>query len=211
MHVVDDGAVEPVVLADRARPNRIDVDEQILRQLVEQIAPAQAQQGLMELNVGVRIFVDIGLDFLAFEAGEHLAQGGDLRVAGAQRDQPRRHAFQGRPDGDHLDDLGLGLAHDEGSLARHDAQKPLLREARHGLADGGPADPEVLGQLALVEADFLVAAIDVHGRDGVLQRLVRLRRQAEINLYGLDIQPGDGHGLSLVVTGFPGPGCDSGI
>ena len=90
-------------------------------------------------------------------------------VAGVLGDQPRRHAFERRPGGDHLDHFGPGLAHDIDAAARHRAHEAFALELRHRLAHRRAADAEILRELALVEADVLAAAIDVHRHDDVLQ------------------------------------------
>ena len=112
------------------------------------------------------------------EGGEHLAQRGDLLVAGIFGDEARRHAFERRPGGDHLDHLAPGLAHHIDAAARHRAHEALALELRHGLAHRRAADAEILRQPALVEPDVGAAAVDVHRDDDVLQRRIGLVLEA---------------------------------
>src|SRR6185436_18975746 len=110
-------------------------------------------------------------------------------------DQPRRHAFQRSPGGDHLDHLDLRLAHDIDAAPWHGADETFALELRHRLAHRGAADAEVLGELALVETDVLTAAIDVHRHDDVLQRNVGLVLEAERGVDRLDGKPRRGFQL----------------
>jgi hypothetical protein len=83
------------------------------------------------------------------------------------RDQACRHAFKSSPDVDHLDDLSPGLAHDEHAAARLGPQEPLLLQEGHLLAYRSPADPELLGQRPLIEADLVRTRIDLRRRSWV--------------------------------------------
>ena len=105
-------------------------------------------------------------------------------IARVLRDQPRRHALKRRPGGDHLDHLALGLAHHIDAAARHRAHEAFALELRHRLTHRRAADAEVVRQLALVKADVVAAAIDVHRHDGVLQRGVGLVLEARGDVDG---------------------------
>src|SRR5262249_49098732 len=94
-----------------------------------------------------------------------LAQLMQLRIAGPLAGEPRGQALHRRPDGDHLDDLALGLAHHIDAAARHGAHETLLLQHGHRLADRGAADAEIEGELALVQADLAGMAVDVHFGD----------------------------------------------
>ena len=118
-------------------------------------------------------------------------------------DQPRRHAFERRPGGDHLDHLALGLAHDVDAAARHRAHETLALELRHGLAHRRAADAEIERQLALVEPDVGTAAIDVHRHDDVLQRRIGLALEAG---RGVDRLDRDARQRDRRRTGAHGPG-----
>ena len=107
------------------------------------------------------------------EGVDELVQAGDFLVARRLRDKARRHAFQRRPDGDHLDDFGLGLADDEDAAPRGDADQPFLFELRQRLTERRAADAKLQGQGALVEPQLGVGIIDVHGRNGGLQSVDR--------------------------------------
>ena len=93
--------------------------------------------------------------------------------------KPRRHAFERRPHRDHVEDLGLGLAHDEDAAARNDPDQALLVELRQRLAQRRAADAEALRQIALVEPQLGIVGVDVHVHDGGLERLVGARLQAQ--------------------------------
>ena len=87
-----------------------------------------------------------------------------------------------RPHLDHLDDLLLGLAHDEDAAARHRAQEAFLLEQRHRLADRRAGDAERLRQLPLVEADLVGVRVDVGVDDRLLQRGVGLVAEADVGV-----------------------------
>src|SRR3546814_15372886 len=112
----------------------------------------------------------------ALEAGEELAQGSQGVVAGALGGQPRGHALQRRPDIDHLDDLGLRLAHHEDAAPRHAAHEALLLEQRDGLADRRAAYAEILRELALVQPNLDLVAVGVPLRDCPLSPNTRKAR-----------------------------------
>ena len=139
---------------------------------------AQLDDGLMEFDVDVGIFVEMRAQFAVLESGEHLAQSGDLFVRRCLRDQPRRHAFQRRPGGDHFDHLALRLAHHVDAAAWHRAHKALAFELGHRLTHRRAADAEVLRQFSLVQPDLVAIAIDVHRHDRVLQRRIGLLLEA---------------------------------
>src|SRR6266550_4488475 len=84
------------------------------------------------------------------ELAEHPPQARDFFVGRVQRGEACRHALDRGPHFDHLDDLLLRLAHDEDAAPRNRAQKPLLLEQRHRLADRRPAHAERLRQLTFV-------------------------------------------------------------
>jgi hypothetical protein len=70
---------------------------------------AHADDGLVKLDVRLGIFVEVRARLAVLEGREHAAQRGDLLRRGILRDQARRHAFERRPGGDHLDHLLLDL------------------------------------------------------------------------------------------------------
>ena len=122
------------------------------------------------------------------ELVEHMAQRTDVRVGGVQRRQTRRHALQRSPHFDHLDDLLLGLAHDEHAATRHRTQKTFLLEQRHRLADRRPAHAERLPELPLVEADLVAMGVDVRVHDRLLERGVGLIAKADVGTQRLQLQ-----------------------
>ena len=109
-------------------------------------------------------------------------------VGRVQGGEPRRHAFERRPDLDHFDDLLLGFPDDEDAAARDGAQEALLLEQRHRLADRRPADAEGTAQLTLVETDFLAVRIDVGVHDRLLERRVGLVAEADVRVQWLERQ-----------------------
>ncbi len=113
---------------------------------------------------------------------EHMTQRRDFLVRGIECGKPRRHALQRGPHFDHLDDLLLGLAHDEHTTARHRTQKTLLFEKRHRLANRRATHPELLTQLPLIEPNFLRMRVDVGVHDGLPQRDIRLVAKADVGV-----------------------------
>src|SRR5215510_929753 len=124
----------------------------------------------MKLDVDFGIFVESCVQLAVLELGEHGAQRRDLLGAGVLGDEPRRHALERGPGGDHFDHLALGLANDVDPPPRHGAHKALALELSHGFTHGRAADAEIQCEPPLVEPDVGPAAIDVHRDDGVLKR-----------------------------------------
>src|SRR5215204_5320692 len=181
-HVVADRALGAVVIEDRPVPDRLDVEKEVAGHGLEQLRAAEADQRLVEGDVRRRVLVHVlAGDVTVAEALEEDPQRRDLGVARALGDEAGRHAFERRPCLDHLDDLALGLAHDEDAAARHGSDEPLLLEHRHRLANGRAGDAELLGQLALVEHDRLGRGVDVHPGDGVLQGGVSFALEARLD------------------------------
>src|SRR3954465_3728859 len=139
VHVVDDRALGPVVLADGAAPDRPHMHEQVLDQLEDHRRLAELDDALMEAQVGHRVLVEVRAHLAVLELREQGAEGADLRVGRALAHEPGGHRLKRRPDHDHLDDLGLALADDVDPAPRDDADEPLVLEARERLADRGPA------------------------------------------------------------------------
>src|SRR5262249_22004434 len=116
------------------------------------------------------IFVEPGVQLAVLEPREHGAQRSDLVGAGVLGDEPRRHALERGPGGDHLDHLALGLANDVDPAPGNRAHETFALELGHGFAHRRAADDEIGGEPRLVEPDVGPAAIDVHGRDRVFER-----------------------------------------
>src|SRR6516164_433004 len=95
-----------------------------------------------------------------------------------QRREPCRHALERRPHLDHLDDLALGLAHDEDAAPWERTHEALLLEDRERFADRCAADTECLHQLALIESQRLALAVDIGAGDRILEERIRLIAQA---------------------------------
>src|SRR5262249_52665323 len=81
-------------------------------------------------------------------------------------------ALERRPGGDHLDHLALGLAHHVNAAARDRPHETLALELRHRFAYRGTADPEILGELALIQPHVTRLVVDVEGHDHAAQRRV---------------------------------------
>ena len=193
-HVVDDRAARAILLRDGPRPYRSHVKEEILGDLRQQIAAAQAEQRLVERDVGLGVLVDPGLGrAVLVERGEHLAQGGDLPRGRVFDDEPCRHALQRRPHRDHLEHFLLGLAGDEGATPGNGAHEALVLEPAQGLPDGRAAHSQLDGELAFVQSVLLVVGVDVHRRDGGLELLVDAILEHHRVRDGLQGQVGNGH------------------
>jgi hypothetical protein len=187
--VLFDRAFGTMFLPQRHVADRPHMDEEIPDHLGDQRALAQLDDGLMEGDVGLGIFVHVFFGRLAFELVEDVAQGAQFLAGGALSGKARRHAFERGPHGDHLDDFRFGLADDEDAAARHSANEPLQLEDGQGLPDRRTADTQVFRQLALVEADLVGVAVDVHLGDRLLDGIIREVAQAGIDLEGGDVEP----------------------
>jgi hypothetical protein len=135
--------------------------EQVLREVDQHMVVAHGDDRLMEGDIDLGIFVELGVQLAILEGCEHLPQGGDLVVARVERDQPGGHALQRRPGGDQLDHLLLGLAHHIDPAPRHRADETFALELGHRLAHRRAADPEIGRELALVEPHLAALVIDI--------------------------------------------------
>src|SRR5215471_18879809 len=168
--MVADRAVGAVLLADGLAPDHPHMGEQVLRERDEHAVAAHADDGLVELDVDLGIFVEPGVQLAVLEPREHGAQRSDLVGAGVLGDEPRRHALERGPGGDHLDHLALGLANDVDPAPGNRAHETFALELGHGFAHRRAADAEIRSEPPLVEPDVGPAAIDVQGRDRVFER-----------------------------------------
>jgi hypothetical protein len=124
--------------------------------LAHQVRARQPDDRLVERDVGVRVLVDVlGRRRRCGTRRTSCAAPRSSASDAFRRGEPRGHALERRPHLDHLDDLLLGLAHDEDAAARHGAQEAFLLEQRHRLADRRARDAERLRELPLVEADLV--------------------------------------------------------
>ena len=146
------------------------MNEQVFRHFGEQDAAADFDDRLMKGDVRIGVLVETRAVIAVLEIVHQAVQPGDVVRRGALRCESRRHAFECGHDRDHLDDLALGLAHDEDAAARSGPDKAFLLEQGHGFADRCAADPEPVGEPPLVEPDFFAMVIDVHRHDRPLQR-----------------------------------------
>jgi len=144
VHVVADRAIGAILLADGRAADHAHMREQILGEVDQHVVAAEPDDGLVKLDIDVRIFIEVRAQLAVLEGREHLAQARDLLVARGLSDQAGCHAFERRPGGDHLDHLALRLAHNIDAAARHRANEAFALELRHGLAHGRAADAEIL-------------------------------------------------------------------
>ena len=151
VHMVDHRPRHPVILEDSAYPDRAHVKEQVLGHLRQKLAVTHFDDRLMESDIDFRILVDLGLCLAVFEGDEHVAKRRDLGVVGLKRDEPRRHALERRPYGDHIEDFAFRLADDERPPSRHRADEAFLLEPRDRLADWRSTDTEFGRKSAFVE------------------------------------------------------------
>ena len=85
----------------------------------------------------------------------------EIFVAGFGCGETGGHAFQCRPYGDHVEDLRLGLAHDEDATARHDLHQTFAFELRQCFTQRRAGYPEALRQVTLVEFQFGAGIVDI--------------------------------------------------
>ena len=95
-------------IADGMGTDPAHVNEQRLSLHFEHVAMSESDNRLMELNVGLGVFIDlrVGL-FAVFERREARSESIQLGVGGSMGGKPCRHTLQGRPDVDDFDDLSL--------------------------------------------------------------------------------------------------------
>ena len=174
LQVLDDRARGAIVLRDRGPADGAHVQEEIPGRLLDQPRASEADDHLMEGDVGVGILVDVLGGRRVLERVEQVAELADLRIGRVQRREARRHALERRPHLDHLDDFALGLADDEDASARDRPDEALLLENGQRLAHRRATHPERLDQLPLIQPQRLSLAVDVGVRDRVLQQRVSL-------------------------------------
>ena len=172
VHVVDDGALGPIVLPDHVAANRSHVHEQAGDEGADHGRAGELDDALVEAQVRLRVFVQVQTQLVVLERGEERAQAADLLVARSLAQQPGGHALERRPGSDHLGDLRLALAHDPDAPAGDDLHQPLVLEPGQCPAHGRAADAEGRGKALLVQPQVDVGPVDVHGQDGIAQRLV---------------------------------------
>src|SRR6516225_9593151 len=144
VHMVADRPIGAVVLADRLAADHPHMGEQILGEIDQHLVVAHLDDGLMEADVDLGIFVELGVNLAVRKGGEHRPQARDPLIGGMPGDEPCGHALQGRPGGDHLDHFPFGLAHHVDAATRNRPHKTLTLELGHGFAHRGAADAEIL-------------------------------------------------------------------
>ncbi len=177
MHVIADGAVGAVLFGDRLSADHAHMGEQIFRHVDEHLIVTHADDGLVEFDVHLGIFVELGRPRRRRRSRTSAAGAAISSSLRALRCQPRRHGFERRPGGDHLDDLGARLAHDIDATAGYGAQETFALELYQRLANRRAADAEIGGKLAFIETDFGAAAIQVHAGDDVPQGRIGFFRE----------------------------------
>src|SRR3954471_19394748 len=128
VHVIDDRALGPVVLADGPAPDRAHMHEQVLDQLKDHRRLAELDDALVEMQVRDGVLVEVRPHLAVLEPREQRPQRPDLLVGRALAHEPRGHRLESRPDRDHLDDLGLALADDVDAAPRQDPHEALVLE-----------------------------------------------------------------------------------
>src|SRR5262249_24683772 len=159
---------------------------QVLRERDEHAVAAHADDRLVELDVDLGIFVEPGVQLAVLELREHGAQRSDLVGTGMLGDEPRGHALERGPGGNHLDHLALGLANDVKPAAGNRAHKTFALELRHGFAHGGAADAGIPNESPPLEPDVGPAAIHIHRGDRVFEGRVAAALEALRAGDGLD-------------------------
>src|SRR3954449_506714 len=89
VHVIDDRALGPVVLADGPAPDRPHMHEQVLDQLKDHRRLAELDDALMEAQVGHRVLVEMRPHLAVLELREQLAERADLLVGRPPASGPR--------------------------------------------------------------------------------------------------------------------------
>ena len=116
------------------------LDPKVLRQVTDHAAAGRADESVVDLHDPVRRFGPVeGLP-------KPRRQRRDLAVGRAGREKPCRHAFQRRPDDDHVDDLRAGLADHDDAPARHRADEAFVLQQDQRLAHGRAADAQPFGE-----------------------------------------------------------------
>ena len=137
----------------------------------------------MKLDVVLGVFRYVRAGRVLAVLGAELAERGQLRVAGVLGRKSGRHAFQSRPDHDHLQNLVQRLAPDKNALAGLDFDEAFLFQLGQRLADRRAGNAELLCDLPFIEAQVGPFGIDVHVHDGVAQDLVDMILQREVHSY----------------------------
>src|SRR5262245_43563387 len=65
VHVISDRAVGAILLADRLAADHVHVGEQVLRQADQHGVAAELDDGLVEIDVDLGIFVELGVQLVA--------------------------------------------------------------------------------------------------------------------------------------------------
>src|SRR5204863_4652686 len=120
MRVILDRPAHPVAFRHGALADGAHMEEQPVGNVLEQPAAAKLENALVEGDIGLGIFVDMGPELVLAIAWQGAAQRGDLLLARVLAGKPRRHALERRPDGDHLENFLERLALDEHAAPRLD-------------------------------------------------------------------------------------------
>lgn len=205
--VVGDRAHRAVGLVHGAAPDRADMDEQPVRDVLQHGAVPGLQDRLVEADIGLGVFLDMGARVAGLVVRDQPLERADLAVGRELGRPPCRHAFERRPDGDRLQDLVARLADDEDALPRHHLDQPLLGEPGHGLADRRARDAELAGERALVEAEVGRLVVDPRIEDRLAQLAIDMVGQAEIPPDRFERHRAGGCGCVGHVRGIPHTRC----
>ncbi len=157
--VIHDGALRAVVLADGQLAHAAHVRKQALSGFCYQLAARHADDLLVKGKVCLRIFGDEFLRVAIGEGLDILAQLADLGLARLRAGEPRGHAFQRAPHGDHFQDFLLRLADDENAPARHGAHEASCSSSVMASRMGVREKPSFSESWTLLQADLLGVAV----------------------------------------------------
>src|SRR4026207_1704566 len=110
--VINDRSPGAILLENRALPNGTHMKEQRIGYAADQRVLAQTDDRLVKLDVGVGIFAHLGGDLVLGKLVDQGVQPTGLFGSGFFGCKPGGHAFECRPNRDHVENLGFGFAHD---------------------------------------------------------------------------------------------------
>src|SRR5215218_9056770 len=70
VHVVADGAIDPVFFADRLAADHPHVGEEVLGQTDEYLVAAQLDDRLVEVDIDLGVLIELGVQLVVLEGGE---------------------------------------------------------------------------------------------------------------------------------------------
>ena len=180
-HVIHDRPARPILFFHRPTPHRVHMHEQPVSHRFQQFAPGHFQDHLVETDIGLGIFRQIGTGGTFAMPCCVNAQGRNLTIRRQFRRQPRGHAFQRRPGHDHLQNFIQRLAQHKHALARPDFNETFLFQPRQRLAQRRPRHRQLLGQPAFIKPQIRVIFVDIHVDDRLAKTPINMVLQREIH------------------------------